>query len=393
MKNFPVILFLCSCLMVKAADNAPADISADLEPFRAQGKIPGIAALVLRGDRIIAQGAAGVRKQGAPDRITLDDQFHLGSCTKAMTATLAAMLVEEGKLKWTTTLDELFGDTVKDMNPAWKSVTLQQVLAHRSGLRDPGLFGLLLFKRQSRSSKNSLPEQRQQVVTRALKRAPASKPGEKFVYCNVGYIIVGAALEKITGRSWEDLMRERLFKPLGITTGGFGAPGAAGKVDQPWGHTGSGRPVDPGSREADNPAVVGPAGTARMTLADWAKFITLHLRGDPANPNLQAALLKPETFAELHHAAAGQEYNAGWRIGNAKRANGGRPGDTGRVLEQEGSNDLWCCIVWTAPEIDFAVLVACNRDDENGVEEVVGHAVSELVRKFAAKPRSDSTQP
>jgi CubicO group peptidase (beta-lactamase class C family) len=61
-------------------------------------------------------------------QITLDDQLHLGSCTKAMTATLDAMLVEEGKLNWTTTLGELLGDIVKDMHPVWKNVTLQQVI-------------------------------------------------------------------------------------------------------------------------------------------------------------------------------------------------------------------------------------------------------------------------
>src|SRR3954466_14976518 len=83
---------------------------------------------------IIAQGAAGVRKGGTAERITLDDRFHLGSCTKAMTATLVAMLVEEGRLNCTTTLGELFADTMTPMHPAWEKVTLQQVLAHRAGL-------------------------------------------------------------------------------------------------------------------------------------------------------------------------------------------------------------------------------------------------------------------
>jgi CubicO group peptidase (beta-lactamase class C family) len=94
----------------------------------------GMAAAVLRGERIIAQGVAGVRKRGSGERITFEDRFHLGSCTKAMTATLVAMLVEEGKLNWTTTLRELFADTVKPMHPAWEKVTVRQVLAHRSGL-------------------------------------------------------------------------------------------------------------------------------------------------------------------------------------------------------------------------------------------------------------------
>ena len=78
-------------------------------------------------------GVAGVRKKGTAERITLDDRFHLGSCTKAMTATLVAMLVEEGKLNWTTTLGELFADTPGAWASPWEKVTLRQVLAHRSG--------------------------------------------------------------------------------------------------------------------------------------------------------------------------------------------------------------------------------------------------------------------
>jgi CubicO group peptidase (beta-lactamase class C family) len=121
-------------------NNAPVNVDAILQSIlgRAVERF-GMVAAVLQGQRIIAQGAAGVRKRGTAERITLDDRFHLGSCTKAMTATLVAMLVEEGKLNWTTTLGELFADTVKPMHPAWEKVTLRQVLAHRAGLRhEPG---------------------------------------------------------------------------------------------------------------------------------------------------------------------------------------------------------------------------------------------------------------
>src|SRR5437660_4900373 len=132
----------------------------------------GMVADVLRGERIIAQGVAGVRKRGTAERITLDNQFHLGSCAKAMTATLVAMLVEEGKLNWTTTLSELFADTVKPMHPAWEKVTLRQVLAHRAGLRfEPDglaqVFGELMG-RPPRSRLGTLPQQRLAIARQAL---------------------------------------------------------------------------------------------------------------------------------------------------------------------------------------------------------------------------------
>src|SRR5215470_14160319 len=89
----------------KTEDKGPVNVDAILQSILGSGgERFGMAAAVLRGERIIAQGVAGVRKRGSAERVTLDDRFHLGSCTKAMTATLVAMLVEEGKLNWTTTL-------------------------------------------------------------------------------------------------------------------------------------------------------------------------------------------------------------------------------------------------------------------------------------------------
>ena len=117
---------------VRTEENAPANVDALLQSILGRGAERfGMVAAVLRGERIIAQGVAGVRKRGTAEHITLDNQFHLGSCTKAMTATLVAMLVEEGKLNWTTTLAELFADTVKPMHPAWEKVILRQVLTPR----------------------------------------------------------------------------------------------------------------------------------------------------------------------------------------------------------------------------------------------------------------------
>lgn len=382
--EFLVALPFAGATKAQVSKDAPADLATTLEPFRAQGEVPGMVALVLRGDRIIAQGAVGVRKQDALERVSLDDQFHLGSCTKAMTGTLAAMLIEEGKLNWTTTLGELFGDTVTDMHPAWKTVTLQQILVHRAGLprgNDPGV-GL---DARLVSPKKSVRELRQILVGSQLSHEPETPPGTKEIYSNVGYIIVGAALEKITGRAWEDLMQERVFKPLGITTGGFGAPGTTGRIDQPWGHDRNGDPVDPGSSNSDLPRYSGPCGTVHMTINDWAKFITLHLRGDPANPNHHVSLLTPKSLEALHRLSPGENYSPGWAIGTINFAKGARPGDQGKIFGHEGNNGLWYCKVLVAPEVDLAVLVACNRGGAKGQKAVAGAAL-ELAQRFGSNP-------
>jgi CubicO group peptidase (beta-lactamase class C family) len=405
--------------------NAPVKVDAILQAILGRGAEHfGMAAAVLRGGRIIAQGVAGVRKRGTAERITLDDRFHLGSCTKAMTATLVAMLVEEGRLNWTTTLGDLFADTLKPMHPGWEKVTLRQVLAHRSGLPlDPDglarvfdLFFLAPYASlrslsgATRSSGEAVPQQRLEIARLALSRPPKIPPGAKYWYSNVGYILAGTVLEHVTGRAWEDLMRERLFQPLGISTGGFGPPGADGKTDQPWGHSSIvGKPINPGSPAAQFPSYYGPAGLAHMTITDYAKFIGLHLRGDPANPHRQAALLKLDTFAELHalapattskgwvmrgttslctgDAAPAVTYCAGWFVSPAGWAKGARPGDTGRRFWAGGSSGQWLSVAFIAPEIDFAVLVACNRGLDIAIWKT-RQAARALIREFAPKRTS-----
>src|SRR6266481_8438831 len=301
-------------------DNAPVNVDAILLSILGRGgERFGMVAAVLRGELIIAQGAAGVRKRGTAERITLNDRFHLGSCTKAMTATLVAMLVEEGKLNWTTTLGELFADTVKPMHPAWEKVTLRQVLAHRASLRvEPDGLAAQVFKEwvlPPRAPLGTLPQQRLEIARQALSRPPGIPPDTKYWYSNVGYVLAGAVLEQLTGRAWEELMRERLFQPLGISTGGFGPPGTAEKTGPALGHSPVlGKPLDPRSPAAELPLFNGPAGLAHMTVTDWAKIIALHLRGDPANPHCQAALLKLDTFAEMHAVAPTTSYSKDWVV-------------------------------------------------------------------------------
>jgi CubicO group peptidase (beta-lactamase class C family) len=368
---------------IAAADPGAAGIDNLLEPIRAKHKIPGMAAAVLRGGNINL-GVAGVRRAGSTERITLDDAFHLGSDTKAMTATLIAMLIEDGKLSWSTTIGDIFGDTVMGMDPAWKPVTIEQLLTHRGGapanLEAGGLWGRL------RERKGTPTRQRMELVEDVLSHSPEATPGARYIYSNAGYAIAGAMAETITGRPWEDLMQDRLFKPLGIGSAGFGAPGMTEKADQPWGHTSSGKSIAPGPR-ADNPPAIGPAGIVHMSIPDWARFIALHLRGDAANPNHEARLLQPDTFTRLHTPASGpgDPYAPGWLVAGRDWAKGNGAAHTGRVLTHAGSNTLWFCVVWIAPERDFAVLVASNQGGDEAARACDDTAWA-LIQKYLLGP-------
>src|SRR3954452_2316694 len=117
-----------------AAPAPPPDhLDSLLRPIRQKYDLPALAGAVVTSEGLIAAGAVGVRKYGTDIPVTVRDQFHLGSCTKSMTATLIATLVEEGKLSWDTILAQAFPDLVDLMNPAYRSVTLEQLFAHRGG--------------------------------------------------------------------------------------------------------------------------------------------------------------------------------------------------------------------------------------------------------------------
>jgi len=341
-------------------DSAPADLRAALDTIRRKRQVPCLAALALRGDQTVARGIVGVRSASSPVQATLNDRFHLGSDTKAMTATVVATLIEAGRLDWSTTVGDVLSEAVPAMHPAWRPVRIDQLLTHRGGapadLNADGLWSRL-WQRQGTPS-----DQRMQLVRGVVTRPPAATPGTVYIYSNAGYAIAGAMIERIAGRRWEDLMHDRLFAPLGITTGGFGAPGTRGVLDQPRGHDSSGKPVEPGPN-ADNPPAIGPAGTVHMTMGDWARFAVLHARGDAANPARLPRLLEAESFDRLHRPAEGpgEKYACGWGVTERPWAKGSGSADVGRTLTHAGSNTMWYCVLWIAPERDFAVLVACNQ--------------------------------
>ncbi len=256
-----------------SADRVPVQsdtrIERVLDPVRDTHHLPGLIGAIFTGNRLTAIGAVGIRKIGAAQPIKATDQVHLGSCTKAMTATMIGTLVDEGKLSWGSTLEKVFPDVAPQLDPEFQKVTLSHLLTHRAGLpHDVSWWHL---------PGQSTTEQRSSVLTTLLVKPPQNRPGSTYVYSNVGYVLAGLMAEQVTGQSWETLMRRRLFEPLGMTSAGFGSPGRPGTVSEPWGHRVSGGQVRP--TQQDNAPAMGPAGTVHCSIPDWGKFAALHLAG------------------------------------------------------------------------------------------------------------------
>jgi len=348
-----------------------AAVTNRLVPIRQKHRVPAIAAALVTSQGIVASGVVGTRKQGTEVAATLADKWHLGSDTKAMTATLVAKLVEEGRLKWDTTLAEVFRELAPRFHPEVQTITLVQLLSHRSGLpANPDL-----IKYGGADGR----KERLRILENELSRKPAHRPGTHFEYSNLGYTIAGAIIEKITGKSWEQAMQEEVFGPLGMTSVGFGGTGTPGRIDQPWGHHADGTPVDGNGPAMDNPPVLSPAGRVHCTIQDWAKFIADQLRGDRGEP----ALLKPATYRFLHTPPLGGDYALGWIVAERDWAGG-------LALNHGGDNTMNCANVWVAPRRDFAVLICINQTGETAFkasDEVAGALIQLHAETVTAEER------
>jgi CubicO group peptidase (beta-lactamase class C family) len=363
------LVLIGSAIAVMAPAIANANSTSDLAAIRKKHNVPALAVIATKDGQIVDRAAAGVRKQGDPTLITTNDVVHIGSCTKSMTATLAGILIEEGKLRWNTTIGEVFPELKGKMDQRYEAVTLEQLLRNRGGV--PGEPPTAAWKRAWQQV-GTPREQRVEFIAAVLAAPPAAAPGTKMIYSNQGYTIFGAMLEKISGQDFESLMTEKLFQPLGMHTAGFGAPGAKDKVNQPWGHTKKLFMTSP--EHSDNPPVLSPAGRVHCSLDDLARYAMMHLQ--PTN-----TLLKPETMAKLHAAPEGGEiksvldnYACGWV--RMKRSWAGGP-----VLWHNGSNTMWYMVMWLAPEKNFCVIAVTNIAGDDA-EKACDDAAAMMIKKW-----------
>lgn len=387
-----------SPVALAAAEISPTPVLAEttgvslddvLQPYLARYNMPALAAAVVVGGSVVAAGAVGTRRVGTDIPVTLDDRFHIGSCTKAMTATLAATFVEQGSLQWDSTIGEVFPELAETMDAGLRSVTLEQLLSHTSGIRDePTYINLLL---QSYFQPGNLNELRYWVLQQRSTQPLQSSPGSQYAYSNAGYLIAGAMLERTEAATWEELVVARLFEPLGLETAGFGPQSSVGRVDAPLGNLvltdGTLKAILAGPN-ADNPLIHGPAGTVHCSILDFAVWAGWNAGEGWRGP----ALVSPETLRKLHtkvidlspqpppppgdlDAPPQGGYALGWVIG--KFAFSPEP-----FVWHNGTNTMNFAMILLQPKRDFALVLATNvftLEVEQALSTVVA---AQLYRRF-----------
>lgn len=284
-----------------------SDFNTLLQKVRMQYNMPAMAAAVIKSDEIKAIGVTGVRQIYQKDKVLLNDRFHLGSTTKAITAHWAANLVESGLINWDTKVLDIFPEWKEDALKVYHNVTLSDLLCHRGKIQ-PFM---------SANDLASIPDfpgnalDKRRLFAKWLLRQNPAKVGnsEGYEYSNAGYTIAAAMLEKVSNAAWEDALLNDVLVPMGIDAV-IGWP-TDGNPNQPYGHH-SINPLDSNLRAvtaanmfhmAD---VIAPSGDLSMSIVDYAKFVQAHLQGVRGKNNF----LKADTYNYVHYGR--ENYAMGW---------------------------------------------------------------------------------
>jgi len=379
-----VVIATLSLSAVSAATQP--SLRQTLEPYLKEYNLPAFAAAVFKQGVVIASGAAGTRRAGIDIPVQIDDRFHLGSDTKAFTSLLVGQLVQQGKWQWDSTLAQIFPELKETMDPEFAKITLQELLSHTSGLKDGPEFIDLIGR--SYMQDGNMDEVRYWMVKETASKPLDHPRGSKFEYSNLGYVIAGAVLERMSGKTWEELVREQIVEPLELKSAGFGPQSSLGRVDAPLGHlmvNGKLKPMLAGPN-GDNPLIIGPAGTMHMSVLDFARWAAWQAGEGKRAP----ALVSPETLKKLHTPIVETGVRAGAAPGTPKT--GGYALGWGQIkmewapepaITHTGSNEMNLAIAMFWPDKDFGFVMMTNVATK-AADEAMQKLAAELYNRFSA---------
>ncbi|MHC4695914.1 MAG: serine hydrolase domain-containing protein [Planctomycetota bacterium] len=326
------------------------DLRDLVERVRRDARVPALAAAIVHGGKIVEKAVTGVRRFDRPDRVQIDDRFHLASVSKSWTATMIGKLVENGVLRWDITISEALPDT--PMRAEYRGVTLHQLLRHRGRIPDLPLFGTFAEGFPAKPSQSPAAA-RTALVRQVLTEEPCCKPDE-YSYSNSGYVIAGCMAEHVAKHPWEELMRSLVFEPLRLRSTGIGWPATEARPNQPHGHLGS--PPDLSVQEIGQYPLgdincIGPAGNVHSSIEDFARYAALHLQGLHGRDGV----LKAETVRHLHTPPAdgNSDYAYGWHI---RKTDAGEP-----LHEHLGGGGTFVAWIALYPDSDLAIVASANR--------------------------------
>lgn len=347
---------LCALALAAAPLAAQQISSPDFDDYVARTmkdwKDPGLAIGIVRNDSVVFMKGYGTRTLGRSESVDEHTTFAIGSASKAFTATLAAMMVDAGKMRWDDQATHYLPDLQMYDPYVSKELTLRDLLTHRSGLARGDLMWF------------AGGYDRDEILRRVRFLKPTWSVRSQFGYQNIMYLAAGQAVAKVGGRSWDDLVRERIFAPLGMTESSTSVRALQGKTNVASPHLTVNDTVHVvGYHNIDN---IGPAGSINSNVVDMLKWARFQLAEGKVNGK---ALVAAGALAETHTAQMTipvtaqakalnpfthlQSYGMGWFLQDYR----------GRELDQHGGNiDGMSAMVALMPEEKTGVVILTNAN-------------------------------
>ena len=290
---FAKVLFLVITAVGVASAQTTGDVDAVVQKL-IDTKVPAAGVAVVRDGKVVlakGYGAADIENRTPANENTA---FQIASVTKQFTAVAVMMLVEDGKLK----LDDTLGKYVTDVPAKWSGVTIRQLLNQVSGIPNYTAVGKLVSDKVYTQA---------EILALVKDVAPRFEPGTKWEYSNTNYFLLGMIIEKVSGKSYPDFMRERIFKPLGMTSTVINTSGLKIR-NTALGYERSGATWQ--RSRTDDPSQPWAAGAIVSTAADMAKWAIAVGEGKLLKKASWDEALTSGKFADGNPA----NYGFGWQI-------------------------------------------------------------------------------
>lgn len=272
------------------------------DSIRKAYKIPEISYAVVDFNSTLEIAAIGRHSIELPDTSSLNDRFHIGSNTKAMTAFIIAKYVEEGKLKWTTKFFDIFPEWMTKCRTHYANITIADLLSHKAGIQAFQGDDDIKIPEFEGTSQGKRTQFGQFVLTLDPVKLNDQMP---FSYSNAGYTLASLMLEKVSGKTWEQLVEMVLNKDLKLNVQ-FSWPENQKRKDT-WGHWLQNDTLKAVPSTIDyHLDYTEPAGDLNIKLTDYIKFVQLNLHGLKGQNNY----LKADTYNFIHKGI--KNYSIGW---------------------------------------------------------------------------------
>ena len=343
-----------------------AYLSEVMREVREKYNVPAVAVAVMNATTVYLQEIQGPRVFDKPAQATLDDYFHLGSCSKSVLAVIAAKLIEENKITWQTRFFDVLPELEAEAKQAYSAITLEDLFLSKAGIKAYTNGETEPFPEYD----SSVSDKRLAFIKYLISQHPSAKKMNgsfQHLYSNPSYLMAAVMLERVSGLKYEEQVKKILTDDLHIPVY-IGWPNSI-NPEQPWGHRIAKGKIEVFAPDHSYklPYLITPAGDLSMTPRDYAKYTQLHLQGLRDKNNY----ISSDAYRYIHFG------HKGFSLGVANSTLGGK-----RFSGFDGSAGTFFCRSIIVPESDFAFTIMMNAGSGLGAMKAVDWLSMRIVKKY-----------